>query len=236
LSGTFSGNGAGLTNLNGSDLTAGSVGTTQLAGGALAAPVSVSSTNEAAIPNTRYVVTNASLTTFNLPTNADIGDVVQITGEGAGGWEAELNPSVWTPAEAPSEDWQAVASSSDGTHLFAVVNGGGIYASMNSGAAWTPTAAPSENWQSIACSSDGTHLVAAGAYIGVCISPDSGATWTQPIQPNPDLVLDSVASSSDGTHLVAVAAFTLVAPPLPLPVELKAALPPYHTLATVSGV
>ena len=42
---SFTGNGAGLTNLNGANLTAGSVGTTQLAGGALAAPVSVAATN-----------------------------------------------------------------------------------------------------------------------------------------------------------------------------------------------
>jgi hypothetical protein len=60
-----------------------------------------------------------------------------------------------------SAHWGSVASSADGTHLVAVVDGGQIYTSANSGATWTAQAgAPSTSWLSVASSSDGTHLVA----------------------------------------------------------------------------
>ena len=65
---------------------------------------------------------------------------------------------VWTPRES-SRNWSSVASSSDGTKLVAVVNGGQIYTSINSGVSWTPRES-SRNWYSVASSSDGTKLVA----------------------------------------------------------------------------
>src|ERR1039458_4330409 len=209
LSGTFGGNGAGLTNLNGANLVAGSVGTTQLAGGALAAPVSIASTSQTAVANTSYVVTNASPTTLYLPVNANIGDVVQITGEGAGGWAAELT-SAWKLTSAPVQSWHSVASSSDGTHLVAVVavefGGGGIYTSTNSGATWTLTSAPVEYWQAVASSSDGTHLVAVELGADrIYTSTNSGTTWTLTSSGLDDWT--TVASSSDGTHLVAAGEF-----------------------------
>jgi hypothetical protein len=214
LTGTFDGNGVGLTNLNGANLTAGSVGTGQLAGGTLAAPTSEASTNINAAANTSYVATNASPTTIDLPTNANVGDVVQITGEGAGGWtseELEFIPTLWTQTAVPGENWASVASSSDGTHLVAVVynplSPGGIWTSTNSGTNWTQTAAPSEGWWSVASSSDGTHLVAAVYGGGIWISTNSGTNWTQTPAPSEDW--RSVASSSDGTHLVAVAGDSL---------------------------
>ena len=43
----------------------------------------------------------------------------------------------WCQTAAPSEVWQSVASSSDGSKLAAVVQYGGIYTSTNSGATWT---------------------------------------------------------------------------------------------------
>jgi len=88
MTGSFSGNGAGLTNLNGASLAAGSVGTAQLAAGTLAAPAPVTATNINAVPNTSYAITNAGATAIYLPANPNIGDAVQITGQGAGGWTA----------------------------------------------------------------------------------------------------------------------------------------------------
>ena len=76
----------------------------------------------------------------------------------------------WTQTSAPHLGWLSVASSSDGTKLAAVVDGGGIYTSTNSGATWTQTSAPYLAWQSIASSSDGNKLVAVvyggGIYTG----------------------------------------------------------------------
>jgi hypothetical protein len=105
-------------------LTPGSVGTTQLISGTLAAPASIAGSNQTAGANMSYVATSSNLTTVYLPTNANIGDVVQITGEGAGGWAAHEN--AWIQTDAPNEGWQSVASSSDGTHLVAAVFQGGF--------------------------------------------------------------------------------------------------------------
>ena len=71
----------------------------------------------------------------------------------------------WQKAETnligDQSSWQSIASSSDGTKLAAVVSGGFIYTSSDSGATWTErTAAGSRNWSSIASSSDGTKLAA----------------------------------------------------------------------------
>jgi len=58
--------------------------------------------------------------------------------------------------------WQSVASSADGSKLVAVVWGGSIYTSTDSGATWTEqTAAGSRSWNSIASSADGSKLAAA---------------------------------------------------------------------------
>ena len=88
ISGAFSGSGAGLTNLNGAKLLAGSVGTAQLADGAFAASAPVAGTSFNAAANTSYIVTNTNATTIILPATANLGDVVQITGAAAGGWRA----------------------------------------------------------------------------------------------------------------------------------------------------
>lgn len=48
----------------------------------------------AAVPlvnNHGYINTNAGLTTFTLPVNAAVGDVIEIAGEGAGGWTIAQN-------------------------------------------------------------------------------------------------------------------------------------------------
>ena len=38
-----------------------------------------------------YIADNASLITFTLPTTANLGDVIQILGKGAGGWKISQN-------------------------------------------------------------------------------------------------------------------------------------------------
>ena len=87
----------------------------------------------------------------------------------------------------------------------AAYNGGGIYASTNSGASWVQTSAPNTDWISVASSWDGAKLVAADYNIGRAIytSSDSGLTWVSNNLPNLNWI--SVTSSTNGERLVAVA-------------------------------
>lgn len=111
----------------------------------------------------------------------------------------------WTQADAPSMDWQALASSADGTKLLTVASFGPIHTSTNSGATWTTTTnAPYTPYLvSGACSAEGT-ILAATAYDwvhnqgGVYVSTNSGATWTS-LFGFPAL---AVAVSADGSKLV----------------------------------
>lgn len=108
----------------------------------------------------------------------------------------------WTQTSAPSTNWSSVASSSDGTHLVAVVDPGPIYTSTDSGVTWAPQpGAPTTNWISVASSSDGSLLVAAVEGGGIYTSINGGTNWTQTSAPATNWV--SVASSSNGAHLVA---------------------------------
>jgi hypothetical protein len=103
--------------------------------------------------------------------------------------------------------WTSITSSSDGTKLAAVVTGGQIYTSTDSGITWTvSSSSPTEYWGSITSSSDGTKLAAGvtGGYGGqIYTSTDSGITWTVSSS-SPTEGWSSITSSSDGTELAAV--------------------------------
>lgn len=92
--------------------------------------------------------------------------------------------------------------SSDGTKLAAVVNGGNVHTSSDSGGTWTQTSAGSQNLVSIAMSSDGTKLAAVGNYGYIYTSSNLGVTWK--ITSAPFTNWQSIAMSSDGTFLAAV--------------------------------
>jgi len=100
-------------------------------------------------------------------------------------------------------NWYAVTSSSDGTKLAAVVDGGYIYTSDDSGVTWTErTSAGSRDWASITSSSDGTKLAAAVDYGYIYTSDDSGVTWTERTSAG-SKGWTGIASSSDGVNLTA---------------------------------
>jgi hypothetical protein len=173
--------------------------------------VIVSDTSQAMAPNTGYLATNVGPTTLTLPASPSIGDIVRVAGLGAGGWKLIQNanqtisglPSVpglvWIPRDS-DKDWQAIASSSDGSKLVAAVVSGQIYTSTDSGATWTARDS-SRNWSAVASSSDGAHLAAAVNGGQIYTSIDSGFTWTAR-DSNRDW--SAVASSSDGLKLAAV--------------------------------
>jgi hypothetical protein len=113
----------------------------------------------------------------------------------------------WTQTTAPSATWTAIASSADGTKLFAV----GAYwtygFSTNSGATWTTDSEPqvdSENgdWDCIASSANGNTLVAMNAG-SVWTSTNSGISWISNNVPSVNW-WTAVALSADGNKAVAV--------------------------------
>ncbi len=100
--------------------------------------------------------------------------------------------------------WSSITASADGTKLAAVVSGGSIYTSTDSGATWTEqTAAGSRSWQSITASADGTKLAAVVSGGSIYTSTDSGATWTQRTAAG-SRSWSSITASADGTKLAAV--------------------------------
>jgi hypothetical protein len=149
----------------------------------------------------------ASANGLNLVATLDDGPIYVSTDGGA----------QWTKTGAPTNEWSAVASSSDGTKLVAVAHTGGpgceqslqgtytgpIYTSTDSGNTWTEQNAPSNYWTGVASSSDGTKLVAVSRNGPIYTSSDSGVTWADSGAPTNDWT--SVASSADGNTLVAVA-------------------------------
>ena len=214
LSGSFSGNGAALTNLSASNVAG------------ILVWQRVTGTNQQAQANTGYLASNPGTVTLTLPASPSVGDVVRVSGIGAGGWiiapnagqsilraVAYTNWSLltnWTLSSAPGTNWNAIAASADGTRLAAVVGGGisgtgygGIYTSINSGSTWTQTTAPSKTWQSIASSADGTRLAAVVADGGIYTSANAGSTWTLTTAPGTNW--NAIASSADGTKLAAAA-------------------------------
>ncbi len=49
-------------------------------------PITVTATSQDVDVNTKYIPTNVALTSFQLPDTCSVGDVVEIVGQGAGGW------------------------------------------------------------------------------------------------------------------------------------------------------
>jgi outer membrane protein OmpA-like peptidoglycan-associated protein len=126
-------------------------------------------------------------------------------------------PYAWKPHHVPGlPTWQGITSSVDGTKLAAIIAGGNIYTSSDSGETWINStfsgpASGSKFWTSITSSADGSKIAATTYQEGVYISSDSGATWA--LKSNIDYDLDNfvdvnlngtsdVASSADGSILV----------------------------------
>ena len=115
----------------------------------------------------------------------------------------------WTQTSAPTNYWQCIASSADGSKLVAGQWSGGVYVSTNSGGTWTPTILTNDYFSSVASSADGCKLVAATAYGpgsgGIYTSTNSGLTWFTNNVPSMDW--NSAASSADGNTLVVTTLF-----------------------------
>jgi hypothetical protein len=152
--------------------------------------VNVTGTFQQAVANTGYLANNAAQVSINLPANPVIGDIVQVSGAGAGGWRIMQNAgqsiqtrnlpgavgALWSAHEA-NRQWDALASSWDGSHLVAAVDAGQLYTSTDSGLSWMPRET-ARHWRAVASSSDGSKLVAVGIASQIYTSGDYGITWT----------------------------------------------------------
>jgi len=197
LSGSFNGNGSALTNLGGTLVWQSIAGSTQQAA-----------------PNVGYMVSSSNLVTITLPASPNPGDIVRVSGVGAGGWKIAQNSgqavlagnaialnvgSTWT-ARGSTNNWHCVACSADGTKLVAGTYGSQLYTSTDSGMSWTPRGT-TNGWSSVASSTDGSRLVAVIVIGGqIYTSADSGVTWAAH---GPSTNWQCAASSSDASRLVA---------------------------------
>ncbi|MEN9324462.1 MAG: hypothetical protein RL414_216 [Actinomycetota bacterium] len=122
-------------------------------------------------------------------------------------------------ADVGNHNWHALASSSDGSRLYAasescglsacsegVVDAGGIWASSDYGVTWNAIASTDgHHWFSIASNSNGTKVIAVDRGGDIWTSVDSGSTWTSHRAAGGVHNWEGVASSSDGDNLIAVA-------------------------------
>jgi photosystem II stability/assembly factor-like uncharacterized protein len=168
-----------------------------------------------------YLLTNSQLATVTLPASPTNGDIVRISGAGAGGWKVAQNSgqavlgnfsgfgnSSWTASVGNNiYNWYDIASSADGITMVAVVNGGtggGIYTSTDSGKTWYSTSASSGTWSAVASSANGSMLAATRNGSTIYTSTNAGSTWVQRTSGLPgSATWTSIASSADGTELAA---------------------------------
>ena len=111
------------------------------------------------------------------------------------------------PGGDADKSWDALASSSDGTHLIAGASLGRLYLSADSGQTWTetrPVGNIDERWWAVASNADGSRLIAGLAAGRLYISSNFGQTWTE-TQPagDTDQSWNAIASSADGSRLIA---------------------------------
>jgi hypothetical protein len=162
-------------------------------GNGLVGWITVSGTTQQAARDTGYLLTSPGLTTVTLPLNTGVlnGDVVRISGAGAGGWLVKENAgqiifgnlasyrnSVLGPLPI-NDDLRDVAASADGTQMYTVGNNlTGVYSSGDSGQTWGQAGSLSGFWSSVACSANGRIVYALPSSGGtIQMSSNSGATW-----------------------------------------------------------
>jgi hypothetical protein len=121
-----------------------------------------------------------------------------------------LHAQTWAAlTNSPTQPWWRMASSADGTKLVAIVNGGGIYTSTNSGQTWVSNNVPALHWYCVASSADGEKLVAGintwstAGKGGVYCSTNGGAIWTLSGAPSYSQSWITVSCSTNGNTLIA---------------------------------
>jgi len=172
--------------------------------------VDVTGSSVQAVANTGYMADSSSQVTITLPSSPRVGDIVEVSGPGDGGWKIAQNAgqqisvgfenAQWRPT-GPSQSWKALVASTDGSVLAAAASGGPIYMSRDDGQSWTAQSSGNALWSSLAMSTDGIHLLAASnSGNQLYVSADSGQTWSTQ---GPSIGWEDVAVSPDGTDMIA---------------------------------
>ena len=186
-------------------------------GNGLVGWISVGGTATQAMANAGYLLLNPGLTTVTLPATGSllVGDIVRISGAGAGGWLVALNSGQsilgnfasyrngFLQSSLNGGDWRRLASSADGTRMYAGGSlSGGVYSSSDSGHTWNPTGITGSGWFSVACSADGSIVFAApnGGSSQIQKSSNGGVTWA-PIGSAANWM--AIACSADGSKVIA---------------------------------
>ena len=110
----------------------------------------------------------------------------------------------WVPTSAPSDVWQGITSSADGTKLAAAAQSptyggdGLIYTSTNSGDTWQASGAPTNNWGYLVGSADGTRLIGLTYSGKIYLSTNSGGDW----ESESTVGILAMACSADATHVL----------------------------------
>ena len=144
-----------------------------------------------AVIDTGYLLTSPQLVQVTLPASPNAGDIVRISGGGAGGWFVPENAgqiifgsfasyrNSYLVVPPTGGNYHDVAASLDGTRLYLVGNGlSGVYVSTDSGRTWNQAGLLSAFCQSVACSADAKIVYAVTTGGTLEISSDSGATWS----------------------------------------------------------
>jgi hypothetical protein len=159
-------------------------------------------------PNTRYMLSNASQVTVQLPTNCNVGDTIRIVSVGgSAGWKisqgdgqkingATLDLQSWRACET-NRAWKQIACSANGMTVIGCVDSTPLTVSTDGGATWTPRDT-NRFWKCVASSGDGQRLY-AGA-IKISVSTDGGTNW---IQRESSRAWQAIACSYDGLRVVA---------------------------------
>ncbi len=115
----------------------------------------------------------------------------------------------WAAVVDSQTSWRGIAASNDFTKLAAVVRGGNISISSDSGDTWSEVGAPESvierQWLSVAVSGDGTKIIASIVNGNAWLSTDSGANWAEKNPSGATAQWQDATISSDGT-IVALAA------------------------------
>lgn len=166
-----------------------------------------------------YMLTSPSLTTVTLPATAGLtpGDIVRVSGAGAGGWLVAENSgqfilgnfasyrNSFLLAGATGNDWRRAVSSSDATRMYASGNltANSVYYSTDFGHSWSPTTITGSGWFALACSANGNTIFAAptGGASPIQVSYNGGLTFAS--LASSTATWNAIACSADGTKFIA---------------------------------
>ena len=159
-------------------------------------------------------VWNEDVPTKRFPGSQD--EFVIIKGTGIPAPTPPNPPLVWQSHEVKvGQGWKGIASSTDGTHLAAIINGGDIFTSSDGGNSWIDrTTSGARGWYSISSNSDGSLLFAVdndnyfprenGSGGFIYRSSDFGATW-ETVTVAGQHIWTSISVSPDGLNVIASA-------------------------------